>query len=265
MKQTIFTVDSFTNRLFTGNPAGVCLLADTIDDTLKLQIARELNLSETAFLLDHGGHFKLRWFTPSVEVDLCGHATLASAHIIWEQGARRPVEPLVFNTRSGQLTARQSGNWIELDFPAYSVTPADNAAAVGKALGLAPRAVWRSSSNKLLAELDSAHAVRTVQPDFSAVAALGGNGIIVTAPSDDSRYDFVSRFFAPAIGINEDPVTGAAHCVLTPFWQARLGKSEMMAFQASARGGELKLRLEGDRVKLLGQAVTVMRAEMNLP
>src|SRR5690606_8942188 len=122
------------------------------------------------------------WFTPSVEVDLCGHATLAGAHIIWEQGARRPEEPLAFNTRSGQLTARRSGDWIELDFPAYSVTPADNAAAVGKALGLSPRAVWRSASNKLLAELDSAHAVRTVQPDFSAVAALGGNGVIVTAP-----------------------------------------------------------------------------------
>jgi PhzF family phenazine biosynthesis protein len=263
MFHEIFTVDSFSHQPFRGNPAGVCVLREPMDEITQRMIARELNLSETAFLQDHGDHYKLRWFTPEVEIDLCGHATLASAHVIWQEGLRPTSEQLRFRTRSGLLTATKNGEWIELDFPAYQVEPVADMTPIAAAIGAPVLSAWLSSSQKVLAELESSAQVKSLRPDFSAIAQAAPHGLIVTAQSEPP-FDFVSRFFAPAYGINEDPVTGSAHCVLVPYWSQKLGKKELYAFQASARGGELKLRLEGDRVKIGGQATTIMKANMRI-
>lgn len=263
MYHQIFTVDSFSNKPFAGNPAGVCILADPIDDDLQRLIARELNLSETAFLLDQGDHYGLRWFTPAVEIDLCGHATLASAHIIWQEGLRSTSETLKFQTRSGLLQAVKTGDWIEMDFPAYQAAPVSSSDDLSRAIGVPVLSTWRSTSRKLLAEVETAENVASLKLDFTAIARLAPDGLIVTAPGNPP-YDFVSRFFVPSYGINEDPVTGSAHCVLVPFWSRRLKKSELFAFQASARGGELRLRLDGERVKIGGQATTVLTAQMRI-
>ncbi len=263
MFHEIFTVDSFSHQPFCGNPAGVCVLREPMEEETQRKIARELNLSETAFLQDDGDHYKLRWFTPEVEIDLCGHATLASAHIIWQEGLRPTSEQLRFRTRSGVLTATKNGEWIELDFPAYDVEPIADSAPIAKAIGTPVLSAWISTSKKILAELDSSEQIKSLRPDYSAVAQVAPHGLIVTAKSEPP-FDFVSRFFAPAYGINEDPVTGSAHCVLVRYWSRKLGKQELFAYQASPRGGELKLRLEGDRVKIGGQATTMMKAKMRI-
>ena len=226
-------------------------------------VGREMNLSETAFLLEREDGFSLRWFTPAVEVDLCGHATLASAHALWEEGVARAGDTLTFHTRSGLLRAGKRGDLIELDFPATPETACDAPAGLAEALGVEPLYVGRSTFDYLVL-LEDAESVRKVAPDFGALKRVSARGVMVTARSDQPGFDFVSRFFAPGAGIDEDPVTGSAHCCLGPFWQARLGKDEMRAFQASDRGGVLSVRVAGDRVRLGGRAVTVLRGELTV-
>jgi PhzF family phenazine biosynthesis protein len=246
---------------FAGNPAAVCVISGTADEMWMRNVAREMNLSETAFLVRREDGFGLRWFTPAAEVDLCGHATLASAHVLWAEKHLPPGEEARFHTRSGLLTARQRDGWIELDFPATLASPAEPPVGLLEALGVA--AVWVSRSRfDYLIEVASEDVVRTASPDFTALRRLEARGIIVTAPSATGDCDFVSRFFAPAVGVDEDPVTGSAHCALTPYWSERIGKTEMTARQLSARGGYLRVRLAGSRVLLQGKAVTVMTGDL---
>lgn len=262
MTQIIYQVDAFTNKPFCGNPAGVCILASAAAETWMKQIAREMNLSETAFLYPVDDGYNLRWFTPAVEVDLCGHATLASAHILYETGLLDPGAQARFHTKSGLLTAQKSGGWIELDFPVKIEAPAEIPPGLTEALGVEPLYVGKNQFDYLV-EVGSEKTVRGIRPNFSLLKQLPVRGTMVTARSDEgSSYDFVSRFFAPAVGIDEDPVTGSAHTCLTPYWSAKLGKIEMTAFQASERGGVLRLRNLGDRVAISGQAVTVIKGEL---
>jgi len=257
----ITQVDSFTNRPFAGNPAGVCILPKAADEQWMRKVAGEMNLAETAFLVPQRDGYDLRWFTPTVEVDLCGHATLASAHVLWEDGHLKPNAQARFHTKSGLLTADRRDAWIELDFPATPAAPADAPPGLIDALGAPAQFVGRSTFDYLV-ELQDEATVRRLDPDLGAIGRVETRGVIVTSRADKGKYDFVSRFFAPQSGVPEDPVTGSAHCALAPYWSAKLGKKELMAFQASARGGELRLRLEGDRVRLGGQAVTVLRGEL---
>ncbi len=261
MATPIFQVDAFTDQAFGGNPAAVCILAEPAEAGWMQKVAAEMNLSETAFLHRDGDGYGLRWFTPTVEVDLCGHATLASAHVLWQAGYLKPGQPARFFTRSGQLTAARNGDEIELDFPALSASPSTPPPGLLEGLSVQPRYVGKGRFDYLL-ELETADEVRRLQPDFRKLAATRTRGIIVTARSDGAPYDFVSRFFAPATGIDEDPVTGSAHCCLGPYWQRRLGKAKFLAFQASARGGILRVEVAGERVLLGGRAVTVLRGEL---
>ncbi len=258
-------IDAFTDRPFHGNPAAVCLLPAPREDAFLQAVAREMNLSETAFLARRGdGGWDLRWFTPVTEVDLCGHATLASAHLLWQDGHAAADAELRFHTHSGVLTARRAeggeGGWIELDFPSLPPRPMGALPGLAKALG--EEVLWvGGNGSDLLVELASEAAVRHRCPDMVALRRLPARGVIVTAPAaDGGGYDFVSRFFAPAVGVDEDPVTGSAHCCLGPFWAERLGRDELVGYQASARGGTVRVRVVGDRVRLGGQAVTVLRA-----
>lgn len=257
----ITQVDAFTDVPFAGNPAAVCLLPAPRDEGWMQRVAREMNLSETAFLEQRDDGFALRWFTPTTEVALCGHATLASAHVLWEDGHLKPNTQARFHTRSGLLTADRREPWIELDFPATPAVAAGAPPGLTEALGAKPRFVGLSKFDYLV-ELDDEAAVRTLDPDLGAIARVPARGVIVTARANKGAYDFVSRFFAPQSGVPEDPVTGSAHCALAPYWSAKLGKQDLMAYQASTRGGEIRLRVEGDRVRLGGQAVTVLRAEL---
>jgi PhzF family phenazine biosynthesis protein len=269
MGQSITQVDAFTNEPFCGNPAAVCLLPAARDERWMQQVAREMNLSETAFLVRRPDGFDLRWFTPLVEVDLCGHATLASAHVLWEQGELGPDETARFHTRSGLLTALRRGDWIELDFPAAPVVAAEPPAGLVEALGVEPVFAGRSARDNLI-EVASEAEVQALAPDFTALRRIEARGVIVTSrastpnPSTGSGqgFDFVSRFFGPRVGIDEDPVTGSAHCTLGPYWQERLGKTEMLAYQASARGGVVRVAVRGRRVGIAGQAITMLRGEL---
>lgn len=257
----IFQVDAFTDIPFTGNPAAICILSAPRDATWMQNVAREMNLSETAFLNQQENGFNLCWFTPVVEVDLCGHATLASAHILWEIGLLSPREQARFHTRSGLLTAEHKGDEIELNFP---TTPEERVVPpprLSEALGVVPKYVGKSKFDYLV-EVDSEEAIRNLRPDFALLSTLPVRGIIVTSPASSSGYDFVSRFFAPSVGVDEDPVTGSAHCCLGSFWSRRFGKNELIAYQASERGGIVRIRVTGDRVCLGGQAVTVLRGEL---
>jgi len=257
----LFQVDAFASEPFAGNPAAVCLLEKEADAGWMQSVAAEMNLSETAFLAPRNDGFDLRWFTPAIEVDLCGHATLAAAHVLWETGRLAKIETAQFHTRSGVLTADRAGHWIELNFPATPPEGMEPPAGLSGLLGCTPCFVGRTRFD-LLVELSDAAVLRDLNPDFAGLSGLPVRGVIATAQSDLAEFDFLSRFFAPAAGINEDPVTGSAHCALAPFWAERLGKQELAAFQASARGGVVKVKLEGDRVKLLGQAVTMLRGEL---
>lgn len=270
MATPLLQIDAFTDRPFAGNAAAVCLLREVRDEAWMQAVAAEMNLSETAFLLREEGEFRLRWFTPVCEVQLCGHATLASAHALWEWGTLPPVEPARFRTRSGPLTCVRRGEWIEMDFPLHPAEPAEMPPELPAGLGVTPVAVARSCANYLV-ELESEAAVRAVTPNFAELAKIQSHGIIVTAPADPPPLipgtqhptpDFVSRYFAPAAGIDEDPVTGSAHCTLGPYWQARLGKSELVGYQASRRGGTVRVTVQPARVLLAGQAVTVLRGEL---
>jgi PhzF family phenazine biosynthesis protein len=259
----IYQVDAFTDKPFAGNPAAVCILSEPRTESWMQNVAQEMNLSETAFLREQADGFGLRWFTPAVEVDLCGHATLASAHVLWETGMLSAQEQARFHTRSGLLTAERKGEEIELNFPATPEEPTEAPPGLSEALGVTFRYIGRSKFDYLV-EVDSEQVVRSLAPDFALLRRLSIRGIMVTSVATSSGYDFVSRFFAPGAGIDEDPVTGSAHCCLGPYWRARLGKEELVAYQASERGGVLRVRVAGDRVYLGGRAVTVLRGELGI-
>lgn len=264
MKQSIYQVDAFANRRFTGNPAGICILPGPGDDVWMHNVAMEMNLAETAFLYRESGGYNLRWFTPQTEVDLCGHATLAAAHALWENELEPPDATIAFYTRSGKLTARLSDRWIELDFPGDLPAPCEAPDRLLDALGVDPQLVRYIGKARFdyLVELTAADSIHSLEPETTALKKIPVRGIIVTAQSDSAECDFVSRFFAPAVGVPEDPVTGSAHCCLAPYWQSRIGKNYMVGFQASERGGYVRMQVIGDRVLLGGQAVTTMRGEL---
>lgn len=256
MSLPIYQVDAFTDRPFAGNPAAVCLLNVPADAAWMQSVAAEMNLSETAFLVPQDEGYGLRWFTPTVEVDLCGHATLASAHVLWESGQLQRNQVARFHTRSGKLTARCDADWITLDLPAFETTVVTPPADVIEGLGADPVQVSLVSNDlDHVVEMESEQAVLQLKPDFGLFGQLK-TGLIATAQTDDSAVDFVSRYFGSPFGIDEDPVTGYAHCVLGPYWQERLGKSEFIAHQISQRGGVLRVEVKGERIALSGQAVT---------
>jgi PhzF family phenazine biosynthesis protein len=262
----LYQVDAFTAVPFKGNPAAVCLLDAARPEAWMQAVAMEMNLSETAFLVAHDGDdadYGLRWFTPQVEIDLCGHATLACAHTLWETRRVDMGKPIRFATRSGVLTTLQHDGLIEMDFPASSIVKQSPPAGLLEALGVAAEFVGRTRFDYLV-QVANASSVRALAPDFGALRKIPVRGVMVTARGDDGKHDFVSRFFGPGSGIDEDPVTGSAHCALGPYWQAILGKPEMRAHQASARGGEVRVRVAGERVFLGGRAVTVMMASLNV-
>lgn len=265
MPQSVIVVDAFTDRPFAGNPAAVCLLPGPANEDWMQSVAQEMNLSETAFLHPRleGDGYALRWFTPQVEVDLCGHATLASAHLLWSEGILDPETPARFLTRSGWLSASKAGDWIELDLPSKPVRPGEPPADLASALGC-PIEFAAFNAFDCLAEVASEEIVRGLRPDSNALRKIPVRGVIVTARSSDPQFDFVSRFFAPNAGVEEDPVTGSAHCCLAPYWAEKLGKTEFLAYQASRRGGILRVRLESDRVILGGRAVTMLRGTIQV-
>ncbi|MBU0508458.1 PhzF family phenazine biosynthesis protein [bacterium] len=263
MSLTLHTVDAFTSEPFSGNPAGVCIVEKPLPDDLMQKIAAEMNLSETAFLACEKDGYHLRWFTPTVEVKLCGHATLASAHILFESKRLKPDETARFHTLSGILTARSVGGKIELDFPASAVRPATCPPEAIPLMGATPLS-YHTNEYWQLAELDSEATVRNLKPNIRSLYAFGLGHLIVTAKATTPGLDIVSRVFVPEVGIDEDPVTGSAHCVLAPYWSGKLGKTVLAAYQASRRGGRLEIEHRGERVLLRGQAVTVMRAELRI-
>ncbi len=261
MKFKIFTVDAFTDRPFAGNPAAVCLLTEEMPVEWMTDVAAEMNLSETAFLLKKDNEYSLRWFTPKVEVQLCGHATLASAHILWQKNILSKNEDARFHTLSGLLTVKYVDGEYEMNFPAYEVKPSERNEMLIKALGIEPVSV-SETEHQYICEFQSEEDILKIAPSFETLMGLEKFGTIITARSSDKRYDFISRFFAPSKGINEDPVTGSAHCALAPYWKEKTGENIFSAYQASERGGVLKLRLEGDRVFLKGSAVTITEGEL---
>lgn len=261
MSTTLYVVDAFTETPFTGNPAAVCLLEAPRDESWMKLVARELNLSETAFLHPIEGGYSLRWFTPAVEVALCGHATLASAFTLWKTGVLAPETEARFFTKSGWLTCRRVRQEISMDFPAKAVTACDAPAGLAEALGC-PLLFVGLNGMDYLVEVADAATLRILTPNVTALATLPVRGVIVTCASDTPEFDFLSRFFAPAAGVNEDPVTGSAHCALGPYWSSKLGKSELTAYQASERGGIVKLQVKGDRVVLQGSGVLMSKVEL---
>lgn len=264
MSVSLFQVDAFTDTPFAGNPAAVCVLDHARDATWMQRVAQEMNLSETAFLRRREEGFALRWFTPTHEVDLCGHATLASAHVLWTEGELGADERARFHTRSGVLEAGRDGRWIRMDFPADPPEATTLPDVLTAALDVAPVYGGRSARDYLV-QVESEAAVRALQPDMAGLRQCETRGVIVTAPAASDAYDFVSRFFAPQVGVPEDPVTGSAHCCLGPYWAHRLGRDALVGQQVSARGGAVQVQMDGPdaaRVVLSGQAVTVLRAEL---
>ncbi|PPR18130.1 MAG: putative isomerase YddE [Alphaproteobacteria bacterium MarineAlpha9_Bin7] len=266
MPTVLCIVDAFTNVRFAGNPAAVCLLSENVETTWMQNVAKEMNLSETAFMSQRSeglkDGFDLRWFTPLAEVDLCGHATLAGAHILWERGILPKLNKALFHTRSGVLTAKISDGWIEMDFPALVAKTVPSPPNFQSVLAFDP--VWVGwNGMDYLVELSSPANVRDLAPDYTVLSKLDTRGIIVTARSEgESDVDFVSRFFAPRYGIKEDPVTGSAHCSLGPYWASKLDRNELVGRQLSSRGGDVRVLVDGTRVRLSGKAVTVLRGEL---
>ncbi|MFO0946121.1 MAG: PhzF family phenazine biosynthesis protein [Planctomycetota bacterium] len=261
MRIPLHQVDAFSNRPFAGNPAAVCFLDQPMSDAWMQAVAEENNLAETAFIEPLTDGFRLRWFTPVTEVDLCGHATLASAHVLWETGRLRHDEPARFHSLSGLLTCTYRDGWIEMDFPAEPVAASAVPGGLFESLGIVSGFVGKNRMDYLVA-LDADEEVRRLSPDFAGLGKIDARGIIVTARSSTQPYDFISRFFAPRLGVNEDHVCGSAHCALGPFWQARLDKNRLLAYQASRRGGIVRVGVEQNRVRLGGQAVTVVEGAL---
>ena len=258
----LFQVDAFTDQIFRGNPAAVCILIEEKEKIWMQKLAAEMNLSETAFLRRNGNEFNLRWFTPTTEVKLCGHATLASAWVLFTEDMVPIDEVINFHTLSGVLQARWVDNTVMLNFPAFREAEEINNEAVLFALGIAEGKIWQIGPHYVV-EVENADMVRNLRPDFNKMKEINLGEVAVTSVSDDPAYDFLSRFFAPGCGIDEDPVTGSAHCSLAPFWSEKLGKNPVRAYQASSRGGSLLVEIENERVNLFGKAVTVFRAELN--
>ena len=261
MEIKIFTVDAFTNKAFSGNPAAVCILDHELNDEQMHNIAFEMNLSETAYVLKQKDNYSLKWFTPDSEVDLCGHATLASSHILWEKNIHEGNKTIEFQTRSGILKANKADGKIELDFPIDNERKIEIFDDLIKTLGAEPVYLGRTKWS-YLAEMDSEETVRSIKPDFALMETLEAWGLMITARSSSKDFDFVSRFFAPRKGVMEDPVTGSAHCALGPYWMKKLQKNNLKAYQASKRGGILGITIDGDRVKLTGSAVTVLEGKL---
>ncbi|GII91462.1 PhzF family phenazine biosynthesis protein [Sinosporangium siamense] len=257
----IFTVDAFTDVPFRGNPAAVCLLDEPAGEGWMQEVAAEMRHSETSFLVGGGSPYGLRWFTPAVEVALCGHATLASAHVLYSLGADGRLD---FDTKSGRLSTRQAEDGlITMDFPAKPAVETAPPGGLLDALGV--RAVWVGRSQfDLLVEVESEEVVRSAAPDVERLLSVDARGVIVTARSATGEADYVSRFFAPRAGVAEDPVTGSAHCVLSPYWTEKLGRAELTGAQLSARGGVVRTTLRGDRVELGGRAVTVWSGDLHV-
>jgi PhzF family phenazine biosynthesis protein len=262
MTLVLWQIDAFTDRPFAGNPAAVVLLDGARDDAWHQAVAAEMNLSETAFLTTRPDGFGLRWFTPEAEVELCGHATLASAHFLWESGRLAKDAEARFFTQSGLLTARRERDLVVLDFPATPATQTASPPGLEAALGGAVPAWVGRSIFDVVACFEEAAVVRAMRPDFERLKRIPARGIIVTAPGDVDGIDFVSRFFGPEVAVPEDPVTGSAHCALGPLWAERLGRQTLVGFQASARGGVVRVEVRGERVRLGGRAVTVLRGEL---
>jgi PhzF family phenazine biosynthesis protein len=267
MSIRITQVDAFTDRKYAGNPAAVCILSESADERWMQDVAAEMNLSETAFVrrLDADATFSLRWFTPKKEVDLCGHATLATAHVLWEDEQLATTAPARFETRSGLLTALRTSAGIELDFPSQPVTEeltdADALAELSAAIQAPIRFAGRSRLD-LLVDVETEERVRGLRPDIRRLEQFPARGVIVTGRASTGGHDFVSRFFAPRVGVDEDPVCGSAHCCLGPYWAEKLGRNSLSGHQVSCRGGVVKVRVEGSRVVLIGHAVTVLRGEL---
>jgi phenazine biosynthesis protein PhzF family len=255
----IYQVDAFTSEPFKGNPAAVCILEKEMPESWMQNVAAEMNLSETAFIIPGKKESPIRFFTPASEVPLCGHATLSTGHIFFETGIASKNEELIFSSRAGRLIIRWSGDWIVMNFPAYPSVPLDIPSGIGSILGVVPSELYTTGHGWKLALLKDEKAVRSMKPDFGVLKESGYGDLIVTAPSDDKNFDFCVRCFAPALGINEDPVTGSAHCALTPFWKLKTGKDRMVSHQVSERGGILKVEITGDRVEVSGQAITILK------
>jgi PhzF family phenazine biosynthesis protein len=255
----IYQIDAFTDKPLSGNPAGVCILSEKLNEKLMQNIASEMNLPETAFLIKEGEGYNLRWFTPNAEIDLCGHATLASAYILWKKGYLRKNREAKFSTKSGLLTAKMNEGWIELNFPAVLEEKTEPPSELLEALGVKATYVGKNKFDYLV-EVESEEIVTTIKPDFMKLLKIPARGVIITSKSKE--YDFVSRFFAPQIGVWEDPVTGSAHCCLGPYWQKKLNKDEFIAYQTSERGGILKVKVIDERVLISGKAVTVLEGEL---
>lgn len=262
MRIPFYQVDAFTQEAFKGNPAAICILSEAIHEQWMQNIAAEMNLSETAFLIPKQNGYLLRWFTPQIEVDLCGHATLASAHVLWENAYLPPDLPAIFHTKSETLTAKREGQWIELNFPREAEASCECPAQLMEALGIENYTYIGKNRLDYFIELDTEEEVRALRPNYSLLSQIQTRGVIVTSHSQNSKYDFVSRSFFPSIGVNEDPVTGSAHCCLGPYWKKRIEKNTLIGYQASKRGGLVKVTVKADRVLLGGQAITVMKGEI---
>ena len=263
MKIPIFQIDAFTSVPFKGNPAAVCLLTEEMSEKWMQKIALEMNLSETAFLLKENRGFRLRWFTPIMEVDLCGHATLASAFVLYCKDFVKKKDLIRFTTRSGELNALINNDWITLNFPAFQEMPFMHIERLEEILKVFPVEIVKSGEN-VIVELKSSKEIRQLKPDFIQLVKIPIHGLAVTARSDSPEFDFISRYFAPWAGIDEDPVTGSAHACLGPYWEKRLKKNKMIAYQASARGGVVKIEIQGNRVLLSGQAVMIFEGELKI-
>jgi PhzF family phenazine biosynthesis protein len=258
----IYQVDAFTSEPFRGNPAAVCILDKEPDASWMQNVAMEMNLSETAFVFHKGGSRNIRFFTPAAEIDLCGHATLSASHILYEYGFCERNEKIVFHSKAGELTVETDGKWITMNFPSYPVTPNTDYDEFSRVTGARASELYTSVYGWTMALLGSEKEVRDMRPDFKAMKGSQFGDLIVTAPASGEGYDFCVRCFVPALGIDEDPVTGSAHCALTPFWHSRTGKKEFISHQVSARGGILKVSVDGERVKISGQARTILKAEL---
>lgn len=262
--KTIYQVDAFTTEPFSGNPACVVIADANTSQEWMQSIAAEMNVSETAFIVPMKTGLTIRWFTPVAEVNLCGHATLSAAHILYETGYIAPDEQLVFQSRSGELRITKAGSWLTMDFPAYPLETIVVPEKFEKITGVKPVELYSSINDWVLAFVENEEIVRGAKPDFGAMRHEGMGHLILTAPSSEAGFDFCTRVFAPSIGIDEDPVTGSAHCMLVPFWHKRTGRTEFVSHQISKRGGVLRVAMKGDRVLISGEAVTVFRAEMSM-
>jgi PhzF family phenazine biosynthesis protein len=261
-QQTIYQVDAFTTEAFKGNPAGVCILEQQPTQEWMQNIAMEMNLSETAFILPQKDFFLIRFFTPEAEMKLCGHATLSASHILYETEVVKGDEEIKFSSKAGELIIKKQGDWIKMNFPVYPLEKMRSTPEFEKLTGIVAQGLYTAGFGWTLALLRNETEVRNMKPDFSAMKNSVFGDLIVTAPSDDPAFDFCVRCFAPAVGIDEDPVTGSAHCALVPFWAEKTGKKDFISHQVSKREGILKVSLKGDRVEISGQAKTIFKAEL---